>query len=209
MALTTVPPPTTNGVQPPPVLRRRQPSRLFLLGVVLAVAGGLAGVYVYLSADDRTAVVGVMRAVPYGQRVVEADLREVRLPADSGLATVAWTDVRTVLGQVASTDLRPGQTLTRDAVGAQPVPGAGEAVVGMSVEAGQLPVMPLDVRDEVLVIDGKDPVAPSVRAVVLGAGATDVSGHRTVDLLVSEGVAAQVARSAASGDAVLVLVARR
>jgi hypothetical protein len=146
--------------------------------------------------------------VPYGQRVVEADLREIRLPADTGLATVAWADVRSVLGQVASTDLRPGQTLTRDAVGAQPVPAAGEAVVGVSVQAGQLPVMPLDVQDEVLVVGGKDPAAPSVRAAVLGVGTTDVSGHRTVDLLVSEGVAAQVARATASGDAVLVLVAR-
>ncbi len=214
MAATSTSSPQLNGVAvvAVPTLRRRRPSRLLLLGIVLAVLGALLGVYLYVTADNRTAVVAVARPVAYGQMIASDDLREVLLPPDTGLATVAWDEVDRVIGRRAGTDLRPGQTVTPDAVTGVVVPPAGEAVVGLPVAAGQLPVTPLIARDNVLVVGGKDAVGGSagepVRAVVLDVGDVDVSGHRTVDLLVPEGDAVTVARDAAAGGSVLVLVAR-
>lgn len=200
--MTATMPRTTAGPTPVPTLRRRRSSRLLLGAVLLAVLGGLVGLYLHNQGAVRSGVVGVARPIPFGQVVTEADLREVLLPPDTGLATVPWSSVDSVVGGFAVTQLWPGQTLPPDAVVAERIPGAGEAVIGLSVEPGQLPVTPLAPRDVVLVITSDG----SRRATVLRTGEPDATGRRTVDLLVTEPVAAALARGAADGSTVLVLV---
>jgi hypothetical protein len=46
-------------------------------------------VVAYRSATAQQSVVAVARPVPFGQSIQLADLRELRLPADAGLATVS------------------------------------------------------------------------------------------------------------------------
>jgi hypothetical protein len=203
------------------VVRRRRSSRLVLLGVVLAVAGALAGLLVAREAGRRIEVIAIARPVPFGQALVAEDLRRATLPTDSGLATMPWTGVDGVVGRTAATDLLPGQVLTAEAVAAAAPPAVGEALVGVAVKPGQLPGPGLSPRDEVLVIAtasapadgtaaadtgfGTDPI----RATVLRAGEVDAAGQRTVDLLVAETAAAEVARLAAANQVALVMVARR
>jgi hypothetical protein len=149
------------------------------------------------------------------------DLRAATLPTDSGLAAMPWTAVDSVVGRTAGTDLLPGQVLTAAAVVNAAPPAAGEALIGVAVKPGQLPGAGLSPRDEVLVVATE--VTPSgtsggadagarpepIRATVLRTGEVDAAGQRTVDLLVPETAAAEVAGLAASGQVVLVLVARR
>lgn len=204
----TLPSQITNGLAPPRPLRRRRSSRLLLLGVVLAVLGALLGVVVYREGAQRVPVVAMARSVPFGQVVTRDDVREIPLPADTGLATVAWSNVASVIGRVAVTDLLAGQAITPDAVVSERPPAAGDAVVGVSVGPGRVPLTPLGVRDEVLVSGIGDNAAPQ-RATVLRVGEPDASGKRTVDLLVGEAVAVDLGRMSAEDRAVLVLVARR
>lgn len=188
--------------------RRRGPSRRLLIGIVLAVVGALAVVVVYRQADNRVAVVAVARPVPFGQTVTRADLREAQLPVDSGLATVPWSAVDSVVGRTALTDLLVGQSVTPDGVGTTPQPEAGYAVVGIAVGPGRAPVRPFEVRDEVMIVGVADSAAPK-RGTVVRVGPADPAGKRTVDLLVPEAVAADLARSSAGEHAALVLVSRR
>jgi hypothetical protein len=194
-------------VAAPPV-RRRRSSRLLLLGVVLAVLGALLGVLLLQMTAQRESVIAVAATVPFGQAISRENLREVAVSVDNGLTTIPWSDVDSVVGQIAATDLLAGSTLTPDGMSPGGPPAAGDAVVGVAVGPGRLPVTPLHVRDEVLVVE-VDGVGAPLRATVLRMGEPDIVGKRTVDLLVNESVGVELARIAAADRAVLVHVARR
>ncbi|MHA6783177.1 SAF domain-containing protein [Pseudonocardia saturnea] len=179
---------------------------MLLLAVVLAVAGAFLAAYAYRGAVVRDGVVAMARPVPFGAVVQVADVREVQLPSDAGLVTVAWRDVGTVVGMLAATDLRAGQTVTPDSVTANGSPAPGEAVVGLSVEAGRVPSSPLAARDEVLVITGGG--SPPRRATIVRAGEADVTGRRSIDVLVPQADAEELALASVDDRVAVVLVGR-
>lgn len=135
-----------------------------------------------------------------------ADLREVQLPSDAGLVTVAWREVGTLVGMLAANDLRAGQTVTPDSVTGDRRPAPGEAVVGLSVEAGRVPSSPLAARDEVLVITGGG--SPPKRATIVRAGEADVTGLRSIDVLVPQADAEELALASVEDRVAVVLVGR-
>lgn len=190
----------------PRPLRRRRSSRRLLLAVTLGVIGALLGAYAYRGAVARDGVVAMARPLPFGSVVQLTDLREVQLPLDTGLASVTWDEVGTVVGLLAATDLQAGQTLTPDSVTPNRVPAPGEAVVGLSVEAGAAPSVTLAPRDEVLVVVGTG--GPPTRATVVRAGDVDVSGRRTVDVLVPQANAEELALASVDGRVAIVLLGR-
>lgn len=190
----------------PRPLRRRRSSRRLLLAVTLGVIGALLGAYAYRGAVARDGVVALARPLPFGSVVQISDLREIQLPLDTGLVSVAWDDVSTVVGQLAATDLRAGQTLTPDSVTPDRVPAPGEAVVGLSVEAGRVPSATLAPRDEVLVITGSG--SPPRRATVVRAGDMDISGRRSVDVLVPQADAEELALASVDDRIAIVLLGR-
>lgn len=187
-------------------LRRRRSSRRLLIAVVLGVLGALMAVYAYRAAVPRDGVIALARPLASGAEVQLSDLREARLPSDTGLATTPWTDVDEVVGLLAASELRTGQILTPDSVTAERVPAPGEAVVGLSVEAGHAPSTGLEPRDQVLVVLGTR--APPRRAVIVEAGETDISGRRTFDVLVPQADAEELALASVEGRAAIVLIGR-
>lgn len=205
--------PASTGTSPangsPVAVRRRGRSRLVLIGSLLAVLGAVAGVVVVQQTGQRESVIALARPVPFGHQVTEQDLRQILLSADAGLATVDWTESDEIVGRIATTDLLPGQIMTRDAVTTERLPGPGQAIVGVAVKRGQLPVTPLAPRDQVLIVDAAETSGAGVDASVLRVGDIDVGGERTVDLLIVDTNAPLVARMSEAGRAVLVLVARR
>ncbi len=187
-----------------PALPRRRSSRRLLIAVVVGIVGALLALYAYRTAVARDGVVAVVRPLPAGTTVQLTDLREVLLPPDNGLATMPWRDVDGVVGMVVATELRPGQVLTPDSVTTDRVPAPGEAVVGLSVEAGRTPTTELEPRDAVLVVLPGG--APPRRAVVVRSGEADLGGRRTVDVLVPQADAEELALASAEGRVVIVLV---
>jgi len=203
---TTTGQPAASSVAHPAAPRRRGRSRRTALGGALIVVGAIAGFAVYDAGGNWEPVIAIARAVPFGQQVTTADLLQIALPADSGLAVVDWSQASEIVGLAATTDLFPGQLLTRDAVTAQRPPRAGQAVVGIGVKRGQLPATALAARDVVLVIDAALTAGGGVQGSVLRSTEADSAGMRTVDLLVAATDAPAVARLSKSGNAVLVLV---
>jgi hypothetical protein len=192
------------------VPRRRGRSWLLLVGVLLAIVGAVGGVLVVGQVGRREAVVAVARQVAFGQRVAAEDLRSVLLPIDTELATVSWDRSSELVGQVAATDLLPGQLVTPDAVTADRPPAPGSAVVGVALEPGRLPVAALEPRDRVLIVDAGETAGSGSDAVVLHVQTAGVTGGpAVVDLLLADVDAPNVARLAAADRAVLVLVSGR
>ncbi|RZT85566.1 hypothetical protein EV383_2439 [Pseudonocardia sediminis] len=188
-------------------LRQRRSSRVLLLSVVLAIIGALLGAYAYRAAVSRDGVVGVAQPLAFGATVRISDLREVQLPSDTGLATVPWSEVDSVVGKLTSTDLRAGQVLTPDSVTGERLPAPGEAVVGLSVESGRAPSESLGPRDEVLVVTGGG--RPPRRAVVVRSGDSDATGRRGIDVLVRQADAEELALASVDDRVAVVLVGRR
>lgn len=209
LTLSPTPMPDASDQQPPPPrLRRRRSSRLLVLGVLLGVVGALLGWFTYNQATQQITVVALARPVTFGQPISDLDVRPAFLPAASDVSNVPWSEVAGVVGRTAATDLYAGQVLPLEAMRTEPVPVEGDAVIGIPVGPGQVPTTPLAARDEVLVVRPDD-AGSTVRAVVLAVGSPDVSGRRTIDLLVPDGTVPALARAAGDEGTLLVLVARR
>ena len=149
-AATTDRPPTSAATGPGAFGRRR--SRMTMVGVLLAIVGGLVAWFAYAQATQGVEVIATARHIAYGARITEADVRPVEIPAGSTLRVTAWSDLQTVVGQVATTDLPPDALVPPDAVGAARLPARGEAIVGLPIGAGRLPVSGLLPRDVVEIV---------------------------------------------------------
>ena len=192
------------AAQPVRTLPRRRP-RTTMVGVLLAVVGGLAAWFAYTQATQGEEVVATARHVAFGATIAEDDLRAVEIPTGSTLRTTPWAERGTLVGRVAATDLAPDSLLPPNATEAARLPGRGEAIVGLPVGSGRLPVSGLLPRDVVEIVL---PTAAGrgVRATVLAVGDADASGRRTVDLIVPVTAVDDVAAAAGNDNTLLVLV---
>lgn len=131
-------------------LSRRIP--YLLLGVILVVACAAAAVIVSTRLGDRQSVLMLARPVAVGQPLSTLDLRRVPMPTDIGFEVVPAAESSTVLGQPVAYSLPAGTLLTRVALGTPAIPPVGQAVVGVSLGAGQFPpALALGTRVAVLV----------------------------------------------------------
>jgi hypothetical protein len=217
------PPSTLNGrqyaaperlPQPP---RRRRPG-LAALAVMLVVGCSAVSASLVFASGDTTAVLTVVRAVPAGQALAAADLGTAEI-SGSGLTAVAATSRDKVLGLTAAVDLVPGSLLTDGMLTREPVPGPGQAVVGLSLKPGLLPEAELRAGTAVMLVRLPAPTGtPSSadaervagvlvpRARVLSETSDPTTGGRLVSLLVERSIAAEVSRAAAAGTVSLVVI---
>src|SRR5699024_8697220 len=117
--------------------------------------------------------------------------------------------VSSVVGKTAAVDLTDGQVVTSDSITGQPVPGAGQAVVGLQVTPGQMPGGRLAAGDSVRVVrvpNGDDTGATEDADVTLASAArvleisgTNTAGEnaRVVTVVASDGEADGLARASA------------
>lgn len=158
--------------------RRRWP--LALVASLVALASALTFAVLWLNAGDRKPVLVVSRPVPAGQVLSDGDLGVVRVSTDPGLRPIPASQRREVIGQTVSTGLVPGSLLTRAHLGGNvTLLGAGQAVVGVSLEGGQLLTPNLRVGDQVLIVQ-----TPSAGASSTGS---DAQGGSGLGLVLGEG----------------------
>jgi len=198
-------------------IRRRR--GLWVAGVALVAAGGLAAAVLVGRAGDRVEVLAVARPVPVGQTIGEADVAVARVAADPALHPVPVSRRAEVVGRAAAVELRPGTLLTGEEVTDAAVPAVGEQVVGVAARPGQLPARGLRPGDRVLVVlvpgdqarggtataGDVGPVGEPVPARVVQVGPADADGAVTVDVVVGEAVGPRVAALASTGRVALVL----
>ncbi|QVT79184.1 hypothetical protein ENKNEFLB_01565 [Nocardioides aquaticus] len=180
-----------------------------VLFVVMAVL--LAGWFWQQKSDQRP-VLAIAEPVPAGSVITANDLEIIEVSGVKGAIPSADSD--TVIGSTAAVGLVDGQILTRDMVTADPLPGPGERVVGLQLEATRAPagLAPGDVVVVIAVPPEGDPSTPgnldnptvlAPSATVASAAAIEGAGTR-LTLVVPEPVAERVTAYVAAGRVALV-----
>ncbi len=199
-----------------PAPKRRRRPLLIAAGALLVVLGALGAYALAANSSERIAVIGIATDVAWGQTITAADLTEVQVVGDPALRPIRWSQEATVLGRRAAADLHAGGLLTEaDVMTGQQVPPPGKALVGVAAKPGLLPATALTPGERVLLVptgqntpqSESTPAAP-VSGVVFTVGAPDAAGARTVDVLVDQANAAEVASWSAAGSVAIVLVSR-
>jgi hypothetical protein len=123
------------------------------VGILLVVGWILGTVLLVTAGRDRTAVLALTGDVARGQVITEADLSTVYVGSDASIAHLTEGETDVVVGRAALTDLEAGTVLTPELFAAPAeVLESGDATVGLSLEAGQLPSLRLAPGDRVSVV---------------------------------------------------------
>lgn len=192
---------------------RTAPRRRGLLAFAgLMIAGSaLAGAVLFSQLGDRTDVLAVSADVAKGQVITEGDLQRRSIAGVDGAIPVEAID--TVVGTTAKVDMVAGQIVTDSMVTRDPVPGDGQATVGLSLDAARAPSAGLSAGDLVSVVavpSGTVDLGASValdapQILARGAEVLDVKGSPTegatvlVTVIVDEDDASTIAAYSAAG----------
>jgi SAF domain len=117
--------------------RPHRPYGQMLLAVLLIAGCALGAAVAYSNAGDTTAVVAVTDGVARGETITRQDLTTTRVAGVDG--AVPADQLEDVVGRVATVDLLAGQVVVEAASTADPIPAAGEALVGVALEPSHLP----------------------------------------------------------------------
>jgi len=202
----------------PMPVRRRRPI-LAALAIMLVVGCAAISASLLLASDYSISVLTLTRGVPAGQVVTAADLGTASI-SGSGLSAVKAESRNEVIGFTAAVDLLPGTLLSPAMVARDPVPGPGQAVVGLSLKPGLLPSAELRAGTFVMVVrlaaSAGSPGTTAAertrdqilvpRARVLSETSDPTTGGRLVSLLVERSAAPEVTRAAAAGTVALVII---
>lgn len=208
---------TDPGLPVPPTRtqpRQRRNTLLLLLGVLAICLGALGAATLYTRSTHTTQVVRVAKAVERGQVIGPTDLSIVSLPDTPGLATVPASQLQSLVGQPAATDLVPGTLLVPTDVGTPEI-ASGTVVVGLRLDDGRLPGKGLGSGTSVLLVavpgtgQPVDKADASFRGVLLGAPRQADNGGWLVDVAVAQGDAQRIARLGAVGQIALIRQADR
>ncbi len=182
------------------------------MAVSLAALGGL-GAFVGTQANEAKPYLVVNAPVERGQRIESSMLSSVRVAGEPSMLIPA-SEAQQVEGQVATTDLQPGSTITRTSTAATLGVENGESLVGLALELGRLPSRELAAGDRVMVLftpggqtkadEGNQDRNP-VAAIVEASAHDQNSGKSTVDLRVSQAEAQKVATWGAAGTASVIM----
>lgn len=176
--------------------------------VLFVLVTALAAGWVWQQRSDRLEVLAVGPVpVEVGTVIERGDLTVVEV---AGVAdTIGAAEVDSIVGSTAAVGLVPGQVLNPDMVSNAPIPGPGERVVGVELDATRVPsglapgdvVMILAVPPTGDASSRQELASPSVLAdqvVVLSAARVEGAGTRLA-LVVTERRANRVAAFGAAG----------
>ena len=219
---TTLLPPPSNAPTRAGVIAGRQvddrrmrtlPRRKGLLAFAgLMIAGSaLAGAVLFSQAGQRDEVLAVGDDVAKGHVITEDDLVRTSVAGVDGAVPVSAID--TIVGTTATVDMVAGQILTDAMVTNDPVPGEGNATVGLSLDPSRAPSTGLNAGDLVTVVavpGGSVDLSVSTaldapRVLAREAEVLDVKGSATeggtvlVTVIVDESDAASIAAYSAAG----------
>lgn len=139
--------------KPPGAPVRRRWGRIGV-GLAAAVLGAWIFAALYLSAGDRKEAIALSRNVDRLETISRSDLRVVRISTDTDVSTIDASEMDTIVGRVADTDLVAGSLLTSDQLIPQgrQLLGDDEAVIGVLIGPGDSPTRVLRRGTPVLVV---------------------------------------------------------
>lgn len=186
-------------------LRARRSPRLIALGVLLVVLGGLGAAALYTMNANHESVIVMATDVRRGEVVEASDLAVVEVPDTLSVPRLSATELESLVGQRALSDLPSGSFPLHRHVGENPLPD-GEALVGLRLTLGRLPSSDLPAGTKVRVVGLTEGSEQAVDATTVSLPAPlDDPNTFALDIRVTDTDADAVARLAA-GDLVAVVV---
>jgi hypothetical protein len=204
-------------------VRQRRPGWV-AAAITFAVLAVLINMHLIRSAGERMPVVRVVRDVPVGRALTQADLGTAMVAVDTGVQTIPGQQLQRLVGMRAAVGLHHGSLLTGSQVTVRLTPQPGQALVTITLRPSQLPprglpagspvrIMPTSgTPDDDTTADGSPGGSPAsegatgIPATVDQVGAVDTEGAVAVALLVAEADSSRVAHLA-PGQITLVVTA--
>ena len=206
--------PLASGPNLAPARTRRRPGML-AAGVALVATGGLGAAYLTQVVGDTVAVVAVARDVEAGAVLDRADFAVANVNTDPVLDPVPAGRLAELVGKRTAVALRAGSLLTEAAVSEQVLPLAGQSLVGVALQATQLPAEQLKAGDRIRVVDtpasqGEPPATtpPTIGGVVVSTSGPDDGDLTIVNVTVPADRAADLAARVATGRIAVILDSR-
>lgn len=194
------------------VRTRRRPWLVVVAVLFVAIGALLAGAVVN-AMKTTTPVVVAAAAIERGATISEADLTTVEVHPDAALATIAAGDRGTVVGQTAAVDIPRGSLLTRESLGAAPLP-KGHDIAAVALTPAQMPSLPLRPGDKIRLVytprQGDDlpptqTASPTVAATVVSTSVVADTNLTVVNVTVPAAQADSLATIAATGRIALIV----
>jgi hypothetical protein len=182
----------------PPKLRRRP--LLIALGVILIVVGAITSWYVVTIVKDTASVVAALSDIPRGGLIDRSALTVIEIRPDPLLRTVPAAELESLVGQRASADIPAGVIVAPEAVSAELLPAAGQAIVGIALAVNQRPATPPRLRQPITLValaDSAGAETSQYEAVVVAVTQTADGQSVVLDVSVAKEQAAAIARLAA------------
>jgi hypothetical protein len=198
----------------------RSNRKLMIVGVLIALLGGLGALTAGQMITKRTQVLAVAKPVPVGATISADDLTTASVTKDSHLNPIPASAKSQIIGLIAQVALSPGELLTRAQVGRSSGFVPGQVLVALALKPGQFPQRGLQPGQKVLVVttpnagggapsSGAQPVAETqpIPATIADLGSFDQTAQQTVvDVRVDQADGVAVAQLAATGNVALLLL---
>ena len=206
----TAAPASAQAAPAPPRLRRRP--AVLGLGVALVAAGGLTAAWLVSTAGTTTSVVVAAAPVLRGQILTADQLTTAQVSGLEPASLTPASELTDLVGQTVVVDVPVGAPVPSSAVTSDPLPAAGQAVVGILLPAGQVPTVDLLPGARVRIVatpraqeDVPASIGTGTPAVLISTSVDEVSGNTVANVAVPAPQAASLAALAATGRAALVL----
>jgi hypothetical protein len=195
---------------------------MVVLAIALIAVGTLSGVALYTRAGHQVSVVVAAAKIPAGAVITAGDLATATTSAGTGLRLIPAGQLSQVAGEVAATDLQPGEPLVASDLTTTLPPGPGQVMVPVPVRPSFILASGLAPGYHVLAI--ATPAAPGqsgsaassaqvitkpVAGVVYFASLVpNQDGNDVVDLIVSAADAAPLEEQASTGQIAIEVTSR-
>lgn len=188
-------------------LRARRSPKLVAAGLLTVALGAIGAAALYTANNEEISVISLAKLVPRGQVVTADDLAVVQVPERFAVDTHPAEELDAFVGRTALVDLPEGTFPVAAHVGEDPLPD-GQALVGLRLAHGQLPVSAMPTGTAVELVDLSEEPGDGVLAGVVAVAPEmlDDGASYTLDVRVDAASAQRVARLAALGELALVVV---
>jgi hypothetical protein len=185
---------------------------MIALGITIVLIGALATWYVTTTTSRTVSVLTISDAVQRGEAITQNDLTTISIAGGQNVDAIPASEASDIVGQVAAVDLPAGSLLTTsNIIDTLPVP-EGSSIVGIALNASQLPSYRLAAGDAVRLVDtpvaqGEPPTSDpqTFDATVFTTTYDEANQTWIVDVVVPEREAASIAARAATQRVSIVL----
>ena len=177
---------------------------LVAMGIAVVLLGGLGAVWWANVQANSVAVLVIKDPVQRGQIIQQQDLAEMEIVGgqSNGIPVDRTSEV---VGKVAAVDLPAGAMLTDTSLDAHTTVPEGESLVGLSLEASQLPATELRSGDKIRIVatplqQGEIPkeAPPTIEAVIYSTSTDARTGEQLLTVAVPSQIAPDLAAWAAT-----------